>query len=102
MNWFNEMFARADIQHLRSFLLCGTEAVHVHTDSYKERIDKPLNKVNEWVRTLYDKEEDCEKMMAIVFDYASAVEEVHLEVGLQIGFMLCAQMYNNFKNALEG
>lgn len=102
MNGISEIFERADIQQVRSFLLNGTEDLHIHTDSYEDRIEKTLKKVREKVRELYSNERDCEKMMAIIFDYVTAVEEVHLEIGLQVGAMLCIQMYSNFKNAMEG
>ena len=97
-----EIFARADIQQIREFFLNGVEAFHTHTDSYGDRVQKPLNRLNERVHEIFQNERECEKMMAVIFDYSTAVEEVHFELGLQVGIMLAIQMYSNFKNALEG
>ena len=50
----------------------------------------------------YPNEQEYEEITALVFDYASALEEVNMEIGLQVGAALCGQMYQNFKNALAG
>jgi|GEM_PF-6566225 len=40
MSYYSDIFDRLDIQHIREFLLQGTEAVKIKQEGYKERIDK--------------------------------------------------------------
>ena len=101
MNYIEEIFLRADIQHIREFLLHGTESLVLHQEPYKERIEKTQKKVDKRVHEIYSTEEECEEMMAIIFDYSSAVEQVYMEIGLQVGLMLAYQFFRNFKTAVE-
>lgn len=41
-------------------------------------------------------------MLQPIYGYASAIEEVYMEIGLQVGAMLAAQAAGNWKAALEG
>ena len=99
MNYIDAIFSRADIQHIRESLINGCECVEIDSHSYKERIERPLKEVNKRVHEIYSTEGECDKMMTIIFAYANAVENVYMEIGLQVGAMLCAQMYRNFKDA---
>lgn len=102
MNDFDEIFARANIQQIREFFLHGTEACCIHTDSYIDRVEMPLKKVAQRVGELCANEQETEKMMAIIYAYSTAVEEVNMEIGVQVGMMICLQMYPNFKKVFEG
>lgn len=102
MNYIEKIFARADIQQICEFLINGCEGLETDSHSYIERVERPLEKLNQRVHELYSTEEEYEKMMAIIFEYSTAVERVYLETGLQAGARLCVQIYRNFKNALEG
>lgn len=100
MDDIGEIFLRADIQQIREFLLHGVECNNINAHSYSERIELPLRKVRERLYSVYPNEEEHEKMMAFIFDYATAIEEVHMEIGLQIGAILSVQTYKNFMYSL--
>lgn len=101
MNYIEEIFLRADIQHIREFLLHGTESSVLCQEPYKERIAKPEKKLYNRVHEIYSTEEECEAMMAVIFDYSSAVEQVYMEIGLQVGIVLANQLFRNFKIVVE-
>lgn len=102
MDYVDEIFARSDLQQIREFLLHGTECIKISPFSYKERIEHTLKKLMVRLHEEYPNEQEYEEITALVFDYASALEEVNMEIGLQVGAALCGQMYQNFKNALAG
>lgn len=102
MDYVDEVFARADLQQIREFLLHGTECVKISPLSYIERTEQALEELTTRLQEEYPVQSDYEHMMALVFDYASEVEAVNMEIGLQVGIALCGQMFRNFKSALAG
>ena len=102
MNEISAIFRRADIRQIRSFLLYGTEEVHTDPRPYAERIESACWAVSDRLRADYPDEEALEAVLQPIYGYASAVEEVYMEIGLQAGAMLAAQAAGNWKAALEG
>ena len=39
MDYIEKLFSRLNLQHIREFLLYGTEAVEITEQSYRERLD---------------------------------------------------------------
>ena len=95
MNYIDAIFSRADIQHIREFLINGCECLEIDSHSYKERIERPLKEVNKRVHEIYSTEGECDKMMTIIFAYANAVENVYMEIGLQVGVNASDKMKEN-------
>ncbi|MFQ8599643.1 MAG: hypothetical protein ACLSAP_02950 [Oscillospiraceae bacterium] len=99
MNYIDEIFLRADIQQVRDFLLNGVSS---KTDprSYKERMESAQKKVMARLREAYPDMAAYEEMTGLLFDYVDAIEAVYMEIGLQSGAILAAQVYQNLKTAL--
>ena len=100
MNYIDEIFARADIQQIRSFLMDGVDSV---TDPrpYKERLDSAERAMSVRLHRDYPKQADFEEIARYIFEYGDALESVYMEIGLQIGAILAVQAAWNVKTAFE-
>ena len=102
MNCIDEIFIRADIQQIREFLLHGVEENHLDPRPYKERIESAHKAFTARLHRDYPNEKDFEEITEPIYDYATAIEEVYMEIGLQVGAILAAQTAKNIKAAFEG
>lgn len=100
INYIDEIFSRADIQQIRAFLLHGVDEINLDPRPYKERIDAAHRAVTVRLRRDYPDEEDFEEITGYIYDYAAAIENVYMEIGLQVGIILAAQAAQNLKRAL--
>ena len=102
MNYADKIFIRADIQQIREFLLHGAEENHLDPRPYKERVESAHKAFT--VRLHWDcpNEKDFEEITGSIYDYATAIEEVYMEIGLPVGAILSAQTAQNIKAAFEG
>ena len=101
MNYIDEIFLRADIQQIREFLLNGVEVTSIDPRPYKQRLESAFNPLIARLQTDHPDKNKFEEMAELVFLYAGAVEEVYMEIGLQAGAILSAQVGQNLKAALE-
>ena len=93
MNYIDEIFTRLDLQHIREFLLHGVEEMNISTKSYKERIDETQKPAVDFIRSKFPDMDEYETVTAKVYDYASACEEVYMEIGMQCGAVLAMQLF---------
>ena len=100
MNYIDEIFARADIQQVRAFLTDGVEGV-IDPRPYKERIDSADRALSARLHRDYPNENDLDEIISIKNAYGSAIENVYMEIGLQIGAILAMQAARNVKTAFE-
>lgn len=100
MNYIDEIFARADIQQIRAFLMDGVDCV---TDPrpYQERIDIADRALSARLHRDYPNENDLDEIISIKNAYGSTIENVYMEIVLQIGAILAAQAMWNVKTAFE-
>lgn len=101
MNYVDEIFLRADIQQIREFLLHGTEC---DTDprTYDERMESADKKVAAQLLLACSDKKECEELTELIYDYVSAVQDVYMELGMQAGVILAAQVCQNLKTAFAG
>jgi len=92
MSYITEIFERLDIQHIREFLLHGVEETEVDTRSYMERLKTPEKIMTSFLHSKFPNEEEYEGITDKVYDYASACQNVYMEIGLQGGFILSMQI----------
>ena len=102
MNYIDEIFARADIQQIRGFLLHGVEETNLDPRPYKERIESAYKAFFDRLHRSCPNQRDFEEVIRPIYDYATAIEEVYMEIGLQVGAILAAQIAQNLKAAFEG
>lgn len=100
MNYIDEIFLRGNIQQIREFLLHG---VTCDTDprSYIERLETADRKVTARLLTSCSTQKEYEEISKLVYEFVSTVEDVYMEIGLQMGAILTAQVCQNFKTAFE-
>ena len=101
MNYIDEIFARADIQQIRKFLLHGVEETCVDPRSYRERIASADDAVTARLKKDYPNEKDFEEIMGPIYRYVGTIEEVYMEIGLQVGAILDAQTALTLRAAIE-
>ena len=97
MSYISEIFKRANIQDIASFLMFGTECGNLSFKSYEERlheadenihrviVDEPLNMEKQESKPLFDR----------IMLYVSIKECIYMEIGLQCGFLLASQIFSN-------
>ena len=100
MNYIDQIFARADIQKIRAFLTDGADCV-ADPRSYKERIDSAHQALSARLHRDYPNENDLDEIISIMNAYGSAMEDVYMEIGMQVGAILAAQAAWNVKTAFE-
>lgn len=102
MNYMEEIFLRADIQQIREFLLHGVEGGDIDPRPYEERLESALKHVTDKLCESFPEEQEHEKMLQLVYKCVASFEDVYMEVGLQIGAILAAQVCQNMKTAFKG
>lgn len=95
MNYIDEIFTRADIQQVRSFLLHGTAECYIDPRPYKERIESAEKRMTARLREKYPKLEEYDEITGLLFAYVGEIESVYTEIGLQVGAILAAQVCQN-------
>lgn len=97
MSYVTEIFKRLNIQNIREFLLHGCDEINVDSRSYEERLEKPEKVMRNMLHDQFPEEKEYEEVTNKIYDYASACEEVYMEIGLQCGFVLAMEIVANTK-----
>jgi len=90
MSYISDIFKRANIQQIREFLVSGTELLKISDKSYQQRIDEGMENAIRMIHTQFP--ENSEQMENSLLSAVSACEDVYMEIGLQAGIMLAAQI----------
>lgn len=92
MNYITAIFERADIQHIREFLLNGVECYQIDKAPYAQRLENGTNKALGMVREHFP--ECYEELENKMFYATTAYERVYMEIGMQVGMKLAIQIFN--------
>ncbi|MCL2344026.1 MAG: hypothetical protein FWC62_09060 [Firmicutes bacterium] len=92
MSYIDEIFARLNLQQIQSFLLYGEELVKINPKDYQRRIDEAWASLSKMLKEKFPEQEEYEKIVWEVYAYASATENIHMEIGLKCGAVLEAQL----------
>lgn len=95
MSYLTEIFDRADIQQLREFLLHGVECMQPSSKPYEQRIDEARAPAIDMIKNRFPNMEEYEPLTAKVYDYASATQDVYMEIGMQCGAVIMLQLLTN-------
>lgn len=82
MDYIEQIFARAELQQICSFLLYGTEREEAALRHVISRLQARLP-------------EDEDELSNLVCAYGAACQDVYMEIGLQIGAKLAVQACGN-------
>jgi len=97
MNYTSEIFSRVNLQHIREFLLNGAECLEISDKSYEDRIAVSHDKVIKLIETGFPDIKECEDVVSEVYNYATTIEEVYMEIGMQCGAALAIQFFGKAK-----
>ena len=89
MGYVDEIFKRTDLQQIREFLLHESRS-KPDARSYQERLEAAHRQMLACLKNLED--EQYERLLEAIYIYAGTVEAVYMEIGLQAGAMLGAQL----------
>lgn len=92
MDYIEQIFARAELQQICSFLLYGAER-ELDTRSYREREETALRHVIDQLQAHLPEEEDA--LSNLVCAYGTVCQDVYMEIGLQVGAKLTLQACAN-------
>lgn len=100
MDSIDEIFARANLQQISEFLLHGGDCVP-DPRPYWERTEGALNRVIDRLFADYPNRAEFEEISELVYECASAFEAVYMEIGVQAGALLSAQVCSARNAALR-
>ncbi|MFT3950495.1 MAG: hypothetical protein QM689_00680 [Oscillospiraceae bacterium] len=101
MNYIDQIFHRADLQQLASFLLCGVESNVISQKSYQERLDETGAALMHATEVYFPDRKEREDFERLILDSWGAYESVYLEIGLLTGTKLSRQAIDCVKEARE-
>ncbi len=78
MKYVDDIFARADIQQIREFLLHGVEENKIDPRPHKERIESARKSLTVRLHRDYPNEQDFEEITAPIYDYVTATEKIYI------------------------
>ena len=99
MSYVDEVFMRADIQQIQNFLLYGVEA-EIDPRSYVERLETSKKRWTAKFRERYLEQTEYEEICNLIFEYGGTMQDVYMEIGLQVGAILAAQVCQNIKKSI--
>jgi len=97
VNYTFEIFNRLNIQHIREFLLHGVECFDISDKSYEDRIEELEKAVIKRVESEFPDRKESEVVISEIYNYASAVESVYMEIGMKCGVALAVQFLSGGK-----
>lgn len=96
MDYIEKLFSRLNLQHIREFLLYGTEAAEITEQSYRERLDTAQHPALEMIQKAYPSELESPET-DLFYQALSVTQEVYLEIGIRAGAILTAQFLEKGK-----
>ena len=91
MDYIEKIFERANIQQLCSFLLYGAEDEY-DARPYRDRLNVSHQKLTARLHSEYPDFNSYEEITSLVYEYATALESVYMEIGLKIGTTLMLEL----------
>lgn len=93
MNYIAEIFNRLDLQQIREFLLHGVVCCEVSGQTYQQRLHMAERTVSKRMEEKFPDIEEQEKLMFDIHHYASVMQDVYMEIGMQCGVILAMQLF---------
>ena len=87
-----DILARLNLQQIRNFLLYGAECLDPGPSDYDRRIEEVWRMVDEALKEKFPEKGEYEKMTNRIHSYASVAQEAYMELGMQCGAVLAAQL----------
>ena len=90
--YIKEMFARADIQQIREFLISGLDLDDLDKKTYGERLEKESASIVKRIKSIAKDENELDEIYS---EFSGATDEymqVFTEIGMKIGARLLFQL----------
>jgi len=91
MDYIKQIFERADLQHIREFLLHGVACTKISEQSYKQRLESSANPVFDMIEKKFS-EQELDHVAELIHHHATVTQDVYFEIGMQSGAMLMKQL----------
>ena len=75
----------------------GVECFDISDKSYEDRIEELEKAVIKRVESEFPDRKESEVVMSEIYNYASAVESVYMEIGMKCGMALAVQFFSGNK-----
>ena len=100
MNYIDEIFLRANLQSLCGFLQYGVDG-EGDPRPYAERINGANDAIAARIRQAVPGEPAGDAVLSEVYQYGGTLSDVYMELGVQAGILLAAQLGRNLLDVLE-
>ncbi len=97
MSYIDEIFERTNLQNIREFLMNDVSGT-IETQSYMDRINTAEKHMIKHLKD-YTSQHEYEGMITSIYDYAGAGQNVYMEIGMQCGARLAAQLLAGHKTS---
>ncbi|MDE7298615.1 MAG: hypothetical protein K2N94_07270 [Lachnospiraceae bacterium] len=87
-----EIFKRAYLQNICDYLISGASGGEVDQRPYDVRLKEKRERAFCWFKERFPELSDYEDAMENFVAYEGEVESVYMEIGLQVGLFIAAQM----------
>jgi hypothetical protein len=91
-DYVNNIFKRANLQQIRSFLLSGAEITDIDVLSYHKRLDDGCEGIVALLESLNLPQEQHNKAFNGLASALGAYEEVYTEIGMKVGARIVRQL----------
>lgn len=93
MSYINDIFERLNLQQIHEFLLHGEECFEVIRQTYQQRLHMAERTISKRMEEKFPDIEEQEKLMFDIHHYASVMQDVYMEIGMQCGVILAMQLF---------
>lgn len=91
MSYISDIFDRADLQHIREFLVNGTECAVLDHDTYQKRLEKAQEAALEMIKANFPDTDEDGPIIGKLYYALGVYQDVYMEIGLKVGIMLAVQ-----------
>jgi hypothetical protein len=83
-DYIKTAFTRMNLHQIRAFILYGTEQKIFDDMSYKEKLEKSTEPLNNRINSLYSTSSELTSATNDIAKALSAYEEVYMEIGMKV------------------
>ncbi len=99
MGYIEKIFERSNIGSITYYILYGCDRVTEDTGDYEQRLKTAYDILKKGICGYLPNFKHWDEIYSAVNQYAAEVEKIYTEIGLQVGIMLCNEMYRNKKRS---
>lgn len=92
MDDFSQIFQRLDIRYIREFLVCGEQRGKMNGGAYAQRIEEVRAPLMDAMTEMLTQKKEYDVISERLFRYEKEMRDVYIEVGMQCGAALAAQL----------